>query len=356
MFIDWLARIYHALISFYPADYHSEFGEEMQEVFVQAAAGARQRGILALLSFWFHELATLPSAVVLARSGKNGSASLGGIQPVPDNLFRHPWQELILALAVFLLPAGVLLTIPSEQARFISNLWTAGIFLVIMLLIGWLGGLPLWSISYFGVVLVVGGYLYLFQWVVGLVTPALISDLSPGPWDHSTYLLLKIASTGLLWLMVFCLTLLVIALLMALNRFQPLLGRIRQDWTLLSYVFYGESIFALLILFKTQRFQANYVALGMLCLLAGIWFYQRCPKPGSRLLALIACLTLAFAIAVFHRQPFAPSNLELAWGGLFAPQTGRWLSTWTWMVLVMLLPGWLARWSSHRTSPQPDSR
>ena len=35
-----------------------------------------------------------------------------------------------------------------------------------------------------GLILVVAGYLYLFQWIASLVSPALISNFTPGPWDR----------------------------------------------------------------------------------------------------------------------------------------------------------------------------
>jgi hypothetical protein len=150
-------------------------------------------------------------------------------------------------------------------------------------------------------------------------------------------------STGMMWLMLFCLTLLVIALLAVFNRFQPLLRRIRHDWTLLSYILYGESFFALLLLFGSHRYEPNYAIASLFCLVSGMWFFARSPRRWQRLLALLSCLTLAIGVAALEKWQLLPGQVGLSWSNLRFSEPGRLLLSWVWMVAALLLPALLYR-------------
>jgi hypothetical protein len=256
--------------------------------------------------------------------------------------FDWSWRELLLTLLVFLLPASILLN--DQFSSHPSHLgWLAvSLFLALMLLIGWLGGFPLWSGPYVGIILVIAGYLVVFDWVVGLAAPALIAGFSPGRWDHSTFLLLQVASKGLLWLMLFCLTLLVVILLSAIKHFQPLAARVRQDWSMISYVLYGEAIFALFFLYSSQGLEPNFAFASLLCLLAGVWFFLRSRARWQRLLALVSCLTLAVALGVMDQWPLSAGAWP-AWSDLRSTGSVSLLQTWFWIVCALLLPGLLSR-------------
>jgi hypothetical protein len=195
----------------------------------------------------------------------------------------------------------------------------------------------------------VAGYLYLFQWIASLVSPALISNFTPGQWDRSTYLLLKVISNGMLWLMLFCLTLLVVALLALLNRFQPLFSRTRQDWTMLSYILYGESVFALLFLFENHRFDRSFIIASLLCLGVGLWFYLRSPARWKRLLALLGGLSLAMWIAVFGTSVSTAAGMltldnarDIFDIRALNSSAGLLLLIWLGMLIMLLLPTLLA--------------
>ena len=338
----WLVRLYTATLLLYPPSFRADFGEEMQAIFAQAVEEASGGGLLALGLLCLEELAALPIALLHAHGQSPINPEPTANLSIKSKLLESNWRELLLALALFLLPAWPAL-INGTALSFTHNLSVTCLFLVVMLLIGWLGGFPLWSLPYVGIVLVVAAYLHLFQWIVVMTSPALITNFSTGPWDQSTYLLLEIASTGMLWLMLFCLTLLVVALLSVFNRFRPLLVRLRHDWSLLSYVLFGESVFALLVLFESQRSNPNYAIASLLCLLAGVWFYLRSPSRGLRLVALVTSLTLAIGIAVLEKRPGEMIGGESLWIILGVSGAGRLLLAWIMMVVALLLPGMLSR-------------
>jgi hypothetical protein len=329
--------LYAILLWLYPPDFRREFGDEMREVFAQAAADAAGKDPLEIIALFANEVLLLPAAVLRAHAQARRN--------LPESATRLPplelsWKELLLSLAVFMLPAMMLLTSQPSPGSTAEPTHPAVLFLAVMVAAGFLRGFPLRSSPYFGLILVVAGYLYLFQWVVALVSPALISDLTPGAWDRSTYLLLQIISTGMLWLMLFCLTLLVVALLAIFNRFQPLFQRVGGDWTLLSYVLYGESVFVLLLLFENYHTAPAYALASLICLAGGAWFYLRTSQGGRRVLALIGGVTLAMWIAALSR-----GALTEAGSGSLAI-----LLTWVWMVIALLLPTLLRQKPRHSSA------
>jgi hypothetical protein len=341
--------LFSALLRFYPAEYRQEFAEEMEEVFAQASADASRGGSFSLVSLLINEVLDLPLAAVRVhrqvRSNRKGLSPAANPE-VPPGL---SWRELLVALAVFLLPAMMILANPvmSGTAR-PGGISAWLLFLAVMIAVGMLRGVPLWSLPYLSLILVVAGYLYLFQWIASLVSPALISNFSPGQWDRSTYLLLTIISNGMLWLMLFCLTLLVVALLALLNRFQPLFSRTHQDWTMLSYILYGESVFALLFLFENHRFDRSFIIASLLCLGVGFWFYLRSPARWKRLLALLGGLSMAMWVAVYGATVSTAAGRSL--GGLLTltnirainSSSGLLLLIWLGMLIMLLLPSLLA--------------
>ena len=343
MSVHWLLRLYGACLRLFPREFQAEFGDEMREVFRQAAEDASSQGFVSLGQFSMKELFALPASIAHVRDQVSLSRQQAVEQVARGKPIEQPWKELLIALVVFLLPAAMILTNRPPQEFSTVGLSAAFLFLVVMLIIGWLGGFPLWSIPYVGIVLAITGYLYVFQWVADLVSPTLISNFSPGPWDPSTYLVLEAFSYGMLWLMLLCLTLLVIAVLQISNRFQSLMARIRHDWTLISYILYGESIFALVLLLEDHRHDPNYVIASMFCLLIGVWLYLRSSASRKRLLALLGCLTLAIGIAVSNKWQLGSAQGRSAWSQLRPSEIGGLLLTWLSMVIALVLPGVLAR-------------
>ncbi len=333
-----IARAYSGLLRLYPDRYREEFAEEMREVFSQAVQDASSQGSLTLGILLLNELVAYPGAVLRAHLHPDKLARRPSAQPATDKLSDFSWRELLVGMAVFLLPALMLLVDPGSGAGIYASqgggISLVLLFLAVMMLAGLLRGVPLLSMPYLGLVLAVAGYLYTFQWIAGLVSPALISNFTPGAWDRSTTLLLKVISNGMLWLMLFCLTLLVVAVMSLLNRFQPLFKRSGQDWTMLSYILYGESVFALLFLFEHYRFDSSYIIAGVLCLGVGVWFYLRSSAGWKRILALAGGLSLAMWVAVIGASPGSAPTRQL-------------MLTWLGMLVLLLLPALLARRSGQ---------
>jgi hypothetical protein len=147
------------------------------------------------------------------------------------------------------------------------------------------------------------------------------------------------------WFALFSYTLLLVAVLTHFRRFRRLLTSVRQDWTQLSYILYGEMLFALILLFNDYRFTEPYAVASLLCLFAGSWLYLRSPRPWQRVFALGCGLTLATGIVVFDRWLAEPGMEGLTWVYELSGGGGRWLESavilgeWVLMLVVLLLPG-----------------
>ena len=372
MTISWLTRMYHVLLHLYPPSFRNEFADEMQEVFTQAADEAAGQSLSAIGELCLNELRGLPAALLGIRQQARRSMRAAAALPAQLIQIELSWKEVLVTLAVFLLPAVVILANRHPQASTSGGVYPASLpagllFLLIMLVVGILRGFSLRPQPYSGAVITIAVYLFLFQWVADLVSPSLISNFSAPPWEHSTYLLLKTVSTGMLWLVLFCLTLLVVALLAVFNRFQPVCWRIKNDWSLLSFILHGEMVFALLLLFENHRTEWPYIFTSLLCLAAGAWFYLRSAQGWHRSLALLGGLLLAVCVAASGAYSagsasqkwllFPRSETGIPWLALLLSEdgwleAGRVLLVWLWVLAALLIPS--LRSHFQKTGEEPE--
>jgi len=363
MTISWLTRMYHVLVHLYPPSFRSEFADEMQEVFTQAADEAADQSLFAIGELCLNELRGLPAALLGVRQQARRSMRAAAALPAQLTQIELSWKEVLVTLAVFLLPAVGILANRHPQASASAGVYPASLpagllFLLIMLVVGILRGFSLRPQPYSGAVIAIAAYLFLFQWVADLVSPTLISNFSAPPWEHSTFLLLKIVSTGMLWLVLFCLTLLVVALLAVFTRFQPVCWRIKNDWSLLSFILHGETVFALLLLFENHRTEWPYIFTSLLCLATGAWFYLRSAQGWHRSLALLGGLLLAVCVAASGAYStgsasqkwllFPRSETGFPWLAYLLSEdgwleAGRVLLVWLWVLVALLLPSLRSR-------------
>ncbi|MGD9092163.1 MAG: hypothetical protein PVF74_04920 [Anaerolineales bacterium] len=109
--------LYSALLRFYPAEYRQEFAEEMQEVFSQASADASRSGSLSLVSLLINELLDLPVSALRVHRQIRSTRLVSTPAANPDAPLELSRRELLVVLAVFLLPAMMILAALVEAAR-----------------------------------------------------------------------------------------------------------------------------------------------------------------------------------------------------------------------------------------------
>lgn len=322
-------RLYKALLRLYPRSFQAEFAEEMISVFEEALGEAASRGWLAQLRRLLVEVLSLPAGV-LQISLKN--------QPVPNP--KKPggleWEgppsswESLVALAVFVLPvANLWLNSVPQGTSFLLLLCMASL-LAGCFVIGLKSGFPRWSLPYLGLALSALSFVFVFQWASDRIAPSLLPIPTPLPQDESLTLLLQSVGAGMMWLSLFAMTFLFLGLLALVHRFHPLLARLRQDWTLVSYILYSGTLFTLGFTFDQYHAEQPYTLASSLCLVTGAWLYLRSRRPWQRTLALLAGITLAMGSSYASQWPAV-----LAQDWYAARQT---ILAWGWMVLALLAP------------------
>jgi len=337
MLHNWSTRLYRALLRLYPRSFRAEFAEEMVSVFEEALGEAAGRGWLDLFQTFLGEISSLLGEL-LRSSFKNPSA------PAPARPGAPGWEgppstwETLVALAVFVLPVTQLRANPAAQETSLVLLLCVAGLLAAGFVTGLRYGFPRWSLPYLGLALSVLSFVFVFQWASDRIAPSQLFSLPGLPQDESITLLVQSLWAGLMWLSLFAITFLVLGLLALLRRFNPLLARLRQDWTLVSYILYSGTLFTLGLTFDQYRNEGPFTLSSSLCLVTGAWLYLRSARPWQRTLALVTGITLAMGSAYASQWP---AHLVQDWGGWLGAgwhEARQVFLAWGWMVLVLLAP------------------
>jgi hypothetical protein len=339
MLLHVLTRLYRIILRLYPVRFRAEFAEEMESVFEEAVSEAAQHGALAAMGRALAELASLPGAAFQLRQGSRPPA-LGWEGPPSA-------KETLVALGIFVLPAVNLFL--DDEPLSSSGLIPLGIaaLLVAAFITGLYRGFPRWSLPYLGLALSAINFIFVFQRAADWIVPSMLSHTGLEVADESSLLVVQALWAGMMWLSLFAITFLALCLLALLRRFRPMIARIRQDWTLVSYILYCGALFTLGFAFGGHRSERLYTLASSLCLLTGAWLYLRSARSWQRTLALLAGLSLAMWAAIASQWPV---ELVQDWGGWLQAQPlaqENWLATrqailaWMWMVLTLLAPALL---------------
>lgn len=353
MVLKLLTQLYRTLLMLYPRHFRADFSEEMIAVNGAALGEAADRGWLALTKATLRELGSLPREALrqhLRSRSKPAGAEASNWEGPPTR------REMFVALGVFVLPAALIL---------LNNTSLSGAIQVILLvlaaafgmalLVGLARGFPRWSLPYLGLALSAASFLFVFQWVADLASPAVLARLGPGPWDESTRLVLQGLWAGLMWLSLFVILMVVLGVLALVRRFNDFLRRIYQDWTQVSYILYGGVLMALVLAFDDYRYEEPYAVASSLCLAAGALLYLRSPQRWQRGMALLSGLTLAMWIIALGKWLLVPSQDWEIWFAWHPPQTERWFAArrtlleWVWMMLFLLAPALIKRLTAVRS-------
>ena len=346
MDLRFINMLYRSLLGLFPRAFREEFADEMQAVFgevvLQAAAGGR----LPLAKAVLLEIASLPGVALSQRLYPGGS-----LEANPSSWEGPPThKESFWALAVFLLPALGLLQKAAPPAWSPGLAILAAVLFIALLLAGVAKGFPRWSLPSLGLAISALSFIFIFQRGADLLSQPVFSRYSLVPLDASARVVLEAAWAGLMWLSLFVVSALVMGLLALFRRVQPLLWRFRQDWTQVSYVFYGGALAALTIgcflstSFARQQSEKFFALVSILGLACGAWLYLRSPQPWQRFIALLSGLLLAMTAAAASQWPLIPSQFWPDWALFSAPGGETWAGAhrafleWGWLAAAILTP------------------
>jgi hypothetical protein len=330
---------YALLLHLFPKSYREEYGEELRAVFGLALDQALKIGWVEIASVILRELISLPSAIVyehlremrkvhnVKKFGTYFDFTYGSRREFLTSLypfiligFIHPLMNVLMRSSL-LIPQSVLVN-------------GIGIVIVaslgILLLIGIVTGLPRWSLPYVGFLFSLFSVYGFSEWLNRRVIIPFQSL-----YDRSWFVG-QVAYQGSLWV-----GLTVVAfLLVVLVGSTPLLSRFKKDWTLLAFLLYGATPFALLITFDDYVNEELYVFIAFLILATGLWSYLHANDSRRQFWALFNGLTIslffaAMAKAILFSSPSWPwPRNSFSW-------QNEMMSTvimWGWIALSMLVP------------------
>ncbi len=341
----FIIHSYTLLLRLYPRRFRNEFADEMIAVFNDALADVKMDSRSNPMILFARELRDLPGAVWREhlRAGK-------GIQ-MNQNLAWKPLttKELIVAMAIFLLPAfptlSVLLFQHQSSINFIMTTLAlvSMAFVLIVLVIGSVKGFPRWSVPVLGVVVTAFVMLGPSWRIWENIYPAVYRILGGRPSTLPTRITYQALMAGYSWFAVFVACALLVLLLAAWPRTRRLAQSIRQDWTLFSFLLYGGVIFALELVFEEYRYDELWKIVCWVSLALGAWIYLKSSSPRKRILVLLVGVTLTYWIAAVGKWIILPLQSWGAWYGYDhwtyrRFEFGSTIAHWGWVVFFMLIP------------------
>jgi hypothetical protein len=262
------------------------------------------------------------------------------------------WREFITALFPFILLGAVLpimnflgrlkvITNPGLLSNFLA-VCLLGLFAILFLL-GLGKGLPRWFLPYLGFAFSIFSVYGFSGWLERTVS------IPYSRLYDSSWILGQVAYQGSLWIGLFVVALLIVALIGIV----PAFHRFRKDWTLPGFLLYGAAPFALVATFDDYVNEETWELLAFLILAGGMWLYLHIPDHRKRYLALFGGLTGSLFLAAVAKAILF-SSPDWPWPtGSFSWQNEL-MSTvimWFWIALAMCVP-LVFQWIRQQVNPQ----
>lgn len=325
---------YSFVLNLYPEKYREEYGGELQAVFNLSLDDAMQSGWMEVAQVIMRELLGLPGAILyeyLRERKKNAMKISSRFEFEPGSR-----NETLAAMAPFIMLGAlpVLFSILENYAAI--PLWLSvalrlilAFSVVSLFLIGFVKGVPRWSLPYLGLPLPVVSIL-LFNWLPEF--PALFRRLYDISWFSGAFVF-----GGLILMGVPFSVILLVLITRIIPKFAPFYQRLREDWTIVCFLLYGCLPFILVILFEEFKGEEPYLFLGLLVLAAGAWLYLKSDTDWKKFMSLFGSMTLSMLItmagqAVLYDSSF-PTTRFPVW-----TTTMSTVIAWIWLTVFMLSP------------------
>jgi hypothetical protein len=337
-----IARLHSLLLRLYPSGFRDIFEKEMQLVFTQSLQDSAAKGAFGIGRVLLCELFDIFPSVFHERLSE-WRASNAQSQSMPHEKLSH--QEMLLALAVFLIPIGFVLynTFPTSSVSQSMLPILAGIILAGSL-VGLIKRLPRWSLAYYGLTIAGIVFLFIFQGKAQHMSVLLASRFIFQARDELTQLLLVSFWDGMVW---FSLLISVIFIMLIISRIpgcRSAIQGLKDDWTRLSYLFYGSSILALVLTCQAYEYNPFLVLSAITGMAIGAWNYLKSTSAIQRYLALLSGLALAIMTSWGGTWALVHFPDLTDWFHATAHQNDLWLEPGQafaglfWMVVVITIP------------------
>jgi hypothetical protein len=293
------------------------------------------------------ELTNLPKAVILEYLRERRKTNL--IKKFVSRFDFTPGSrnETLAALAPFLIVALVAL-VEDIEAFLTLPMWiqvasTLFIWFSVfsLFVIGFAQRAPRWFMPYMGLPLPFFGILlfnalmdrlsnlnyFLYVWY----------DIDILNWYRLPWFLSDFLQQGLLWVWMVILVLLLIVATRSVPKSRPFYQRLRDDWTLLSFIIYGTMPLALFITFNEYKNEEPFMFLSFLILAVGGRLYLRSDVPWNKFLFLQGGVALSMLVAAAGKAVLEESSFPFG-GGTWQIEFMSTIVTWVWLAMLMLLP------------------
>jgi hypothetical protein len=307
--------------------YREEYGDELQEVFELSLAEAAKSGKMETAKVLLRELASLPQGIYFEHLREWRKTRMA-------KKFGPAFSETIAVVLPFLVvlalfsPIGMIQGIPARVVEMI-RLSLLGILLV-MVVVGLTRGLPRWILPYMGFVFAVANLLITLDFIdpkwYGFSLPPYVSRFVS-----------DFVHAGVYWVGIIILVFLSVLLAAMIPAFRPFYRRLRNDWTLLAFILYGVTPFAVLLTFDDYHYAEPYVFVSFIILALGGWLYLRNDVPWKKFMFLFIGLTLAMAVTVTGAAVLIEESLYAS-HSTWQVAMAETIMTWVWLATFMLLP------------------
>lgn len=329
---------YSQSLKIYPSNFRNKFGDEMEFIFNKEILNAARNGWESFIWYLWRELKDWPASVfrehLRARKGKNINLTPLHWRPLNTN-------ELLAGLALFVLPiVPSIVRLIFGHNTLTLNVANALVFIIlitglVIIVLGINNGFPRWTIPYLGAAFI---GLVMLQVVYPLW--GLFADKVRMMINYSTRTLIariqySVLLDSFFWLVSFMALALLILFLMVWPRTRMLAQRIRQDWTLMSFMIYSALVLDLELILEEYTHDEAWKIASRICLFLGAWIYFKNAEQRKRILALLAGATLFFGIAAVGQWVVLPLQ---SWGDFYG------YDHWTYrrVMLSGTLTGWVS--------------
>jgi hypothetical protein len=124
---------------------------------------------------------------------------------------------------------------------------------------------------------------------------------------------------------------------------------LRNDWTLLAFILYGVTPFAIILTFDDYHHAGPYVFISFLILALGGWFYLHNNASWKKFMFLFLGLMLAMVVTVIGAATLV-EDIQYAPFYTWQKAVAETITTWMWLAVFMLLPPLV------NLLPQPKNR
>lgn len=336
--MQFLRKFHRFLLNLYPQKYREEYGDELQTVFNLSLADAMTKSSADVTVMSLHELHSLPQAVIYQHLRERRKAKMTGKFASQFDFEPGSRNEILATLAPFLLIGALPTLIPYIGNSVDLPMWIQIVFTLFMwllvgslLVIGFKKGVPRWFMPYLGLLLPI---------ISVQIFDSLMERLEGVWWFRLPWFLSDFLQQGLLWVGLIVSIVLLVAVVRLIPKFHPFYKRLRDDWTLLSFILYGGMPFVLVLTFDEYKHEEPYMLLAFLILATGGWFYLRNGEPWKKFLYLYAGMALSMMTAAVGKAVIRPIQ---DWPVYFDPSSWErevisTMITGLWLALIMLIP------------------